>query len=142
MRMTPVYFDTSVIVSLFVNDAHSARTGAFIRAAAPLPVVSDFAAAEFSSALGLRVRSDRLTLDEARLSLAEFDAWRDSTARIETTTGDIALAATWLRRLDLGLRTPDALNLALARRSGAALVTFDVRMADAATRLGLDLAPA
>lgn len=140
--MTPVYFDTSVIVSLFVNDAHSARTAALIQELQPLPAVSDFAAAELASALGLRLRMDRLSVDDVRLALAEFDEWRHSTTWIETTTADVALAETWLRQLDLGLRTPDALNLALARRSGGILATFDLRMAHAARRLDIEVAVA
>jgi predicted nucleic acid-binding protein len=140
--MTPVYFDASAIVSLFVNDAHTDRAEAFLETAEPLPLVSDFAAAEFASALGLRVRMSRLTPVGARRALAKFDVWRDLTRRLETNTSDIALAETWLRRLDLGLRTPDALNLSLAKRAGAALLTFDLRMVDAAGRLDMELATA
>jgi predicted nucleic acid-binding protein len=44
-----------------------------------------------------------------------------------------------LRRLDLTLRTPDALNIAIAQRAGAAMATFDARMAEAAQALGLDV---
>jgi hypothetical protein len=47
-----------------------------------------------------------------------------------------------LRRLDLTLRTPDALNIAIAQRVGATLATFDAKMADAARALGTEVAAA
>ena len=46
-----------------------------------------------------------------------------------------------VRRLDLGLRAPDALHIATARRLGATLFTFDLGMASAARMLGLSLLP-
>lgn len=46
-----------------------------------------------------------------------------------------------LRRLDLPLRTPDALNIAMAQRVEAALATFDIQMARAARTLGLHVLP-
>ena len=47
----------------------------------------------------------------------------------------------FLRRLDLTLRTPDAVHVALARRIGASLASFDKKMAASARALGADLAP-
>jgi predicted nucleic acid-binding protein len=41
-----------------------------------------------------------------------------------------------LRRLDLNIRTADALNIAIAQRVGAALVTFDQKLAASALTLG------
>jgi predicted nucleic acid-binding protein len=49
---------------------------------------------------------------------------------------DIRAADIFLRRLDLNLRTPDAIHIAIARRLGAELATFDVRMAESAEALG------
>jgi predicted nucleic acid-binding protein len=137
--MKHVYFDTSVLVSLFVDDAHTARAVAMVRTTAPLPVLSDFAAAEFASALGVRVRREILTEAEASEVFSEFDLWRERAVPFNTTSADITRAEAWLRRLDLALRTPDALHLALARRCGAPIATFDVRMAEVAERLSLEL---
>jgi uncharacterized protein len=50
------------------------------------------------------------------------------------------MAARFLRRLDLNLRAPDALNIAVAQRLGIAIATFDQRMAVAARRLGVPTA--
>ncbi len=60
--------------------------------------------------------------------------------RVEISAGDVAVATAFLRRLDLPLRTPDALHIAIAGRIGATLVTFDQRMAISARALGMAVA--
>ena len=52
-----LYFDASVLVTLFVIDPSSARAEAFLSAHPEIVVVSDFGVAEFSSAVGRRVRT-------------------------------------------------------------------------------------
>jgi predicted nucleic acid-binding protein len=47
-----------------------------------------------------------------------------------------------LRRLNLRLRAPDAVHLAMAERLGAKIATFDKQMANAANRLGISVAKA
>jgi predicted nucleic acid-binding protein len=140
--MMSVYFDASVLVSLFINDDLNERAEEFVRANSPTICLSDFAAAEFSSALSRRVRMKTLSRPQARLAFREFDVWRTKgIVVLETTTADVATADGYLRRLDLSLRTPDALNIALADRADAALATFDERMAHCAKALGVRLAP-
>ncbi|HEY1750167.1 MAG TPA: type II toxin-antitoxin system VapC family toxin [Caulobacteraceae bacterium] len=138
-----VYADASLLVGLFVSDKFRSRGREFIARARPTLLVSDFAAAEFASVLARRVRTRELAAEAARRALAAFDAWSTSRSRrIELTSSDVARADSFLRRLDLNLRTPDALNIAIAERFNAALGTFDVRMADAARAVGLEVAPA
>ena len=60
---------------------------------------------------------------------------------VEAKAVDIAFAEAVLRRLDLNLRTPDAIYLAIAQRLGAELATFDIRMADCARQLGIPVVP-
>jgi uncharacterized protein len=68
---------------------------------------------------------------------SSFDAWTARAAkRAETKAADVLAAAAFLRRLDLTLRTADALNIAIAQRLGVALVTFDQKMAASARLLG------
>jgi uncharacterized protein len=72
------------------------------------------------------------------LAFTHFDAWTgSSTALIEPQTWDFDTASNILRRLDLPLRTLDALHLAIVQRIDAKLVTFDKRMADSARALGI-----
>jgi predicted nucleic acid-binding protein len=135
-----VYFDASLIVSLFIEDALSARADAYLERAAPTVCVSDFAAAEFASAVNRRVRMGLLGEAEGRASFSEFDVWRRrGVESLTTTQADVAAAETYLRRFDLPLRTPDALNIALAARADLPLATFDAAMARCAKALGVPL---
>jgi uncharacterized protein len=138
-----VYLDARVLVALLTADPLTARADAFLRAKAPVLVLSDFASAEFASAVARRVRTRDITKADARAVFATLDSWAiRTTERIETTTADVRGAEAFLRRLDLTLRTPDALNIAIAQRAGAALATFDEKMATAARALGAEVASA
>lgn len=135
-----IYLDASVLVSLFVRDANSARAEAILRASTPVLAVSDFAAAEFSSAVARRVRTADLSVQAAHAAFMNLDGWTARSARrIETIAADIAQATAFVRRLDLRLRTPDALNIAIAQRAGARLLTFDAGMEKSARMLGVPL---
>jgi predicted nucleic acid-binding protein len=140
MESLSIYLDTSALVPFFLADPFVPKARAFLRTEPIGLVISDFAAAEFASVLGNRVRMKLLTLAEARTALSHFDVW---TARAATSAelalADVRTASAFLRRLDLTLRTPDALNLAIAQRLNAELATFDRRMAVCARSLGLPL---
>jgi hypothetical protein len=60
--------------------------------------------------------------------------------REEVATADIEAAIRILRRLDVNLRTPDAIHIAIAGRLGSTLVTFDRSMAAGARALGAEVA--
>jgi predicted nucleic acid-binding protein len=138
-----VYFDASVIVALLVrDDDFNSRAEAFVRRHRPLPIVSDFASVEFASALARRVRMKDLTPAEARKAFQTFDSWKSGVSPAQVSSADLSAAETRLRRLDLGLRTADAIHIALARRLGADLVTFDDKMAASAKALGVKIVTA
>jgi predicted nucleic acid-binding protein len=138
-----LYLDASVVVALLTKDVFTSRAESYIRANAPIWVVSDFAAAEFASVVARRLRVREITEPIARVVFAEFDAWViRSTEPADTTTADVIAAAGALRRLDLPLRTADAVNIAIARRMGATLMTFDEKMAASAKALGVGVAAA
>ncbi len=137
-----IYLDSCVVVSQVKQDAFSLRADTFLRAQMPTMIVSDFAAAEFASVIARHVRTKELSQLEARQAFAQFDAWVQGTQRAETTHADVAMAERALRRLDLNLRAPDAINIAIAHRIGATLMTFDDRMAVAAKALGVPVADA
>jgi uncharacterized protein len=65
-----VYLDASALVPLFANDALSERADAILRANQSTLIVSDFAAAEFASAIARRMRTRLLTIAEARIAFA------------------------------------------------------------------------
>lgn len=141
MAALSVYLDTSVVVSFFINDSFTQRARSYLATAMPNAFVSDFAGAEFASALGLRIRMKSLSEPEGRVVLANFDIWTTRyTTPAETFSADVRTADAMLRRLDLNLRTPDAIHIAIAQRLGAELATFDDGMAASARSLGVPVA--
>jgi uncharacterized protein len=135
------YLDANILVALLTVEPLSGRADNFITSIGEPLIVSDPASAEFSSAIARRLRMRETTLDEVRADLADFDLWVMRFAqRVEIAPIDIAVASTFLRRLDLPLRTPDAIHIAIAQRVGATLVTFDRQMAASARALGTAVA--
>ena len=138
-----VSLDASVLVALLTADSLTARADAFLRANTPVLIVSDFAAAEFASAVARWVRTRDITVEEAQKGFLAFDSWTaQATLREEMAAADIRAAEAFLRRLDLGPRTADALNIAIAQRVRAALATFDQTMASSAGVLGIPVVAA
>lgn len=102
-----------------------------------MPIVSDFCRTEFASAIAISFRDRRLTEATARAAFQRLDLWVDWLAEVVAThADDIRLAEQFIRRLDLTLRTQDAIHIAMALRLQVPLATFDRRMADAARSLG------
>lgn len=136
-----VYLDASVLVSLFTSDALSGRADRYFDGALPAVLLSDFAAAEFASAVARKARTGALLVDEAHAAFAAFDAWVSTEAtRVRVSPADISVADSFLRRLDLTLRAPDAVHIAMTIRLGAALATFDRAMEASARTLGCAVA--
>jgi len=137
------YLDASAVVSLFVKGVFTRRAEQFVTSYPSALLVSDLAAVEFASVVGRNVRTAEMTVDEGRKSFFDLDEWIERFAqRVETSSTDFRSAERFLRRLDLNLRTQDAIHIAHAQRLGAALVTFDEKMAASARALGLSMLPA
>ena len=135
-----LYLDASVLVALFVEEPSTAQAQA--RLVGEILLISDFAAAEFSAAIARRVRIGDMPASQAPITFQAFDSWvARATSRVVQDVSDTPNADILVRRLDLGLRAPDALHIAIARRLGATLSTFDLRMAHAARTLGLSASP-
>lgn len=137
-----LYLDTSALVSLFVPDAHSATIQPRLEGWPGDILVSSFGVAEFAGALGNRMRAGSMTAATGAATLTLLDQWM--AARV--TTEDVLpedhwAAVTLVRDFALALRAPDALHVALCRRLGTALLTFDTRQAQAARRLGVACDP-
>lgn len=138
-----VYLDASVLVALFTDDPFTQRVDVFLDTTPSVLIVSDFAGAEFASTLARHVRTKEVSPKDARAALATFDAWIiRATQRVHVNNADIALADSFLRRLDLPLRAPDAIHIAMSQRVAESLLTFDKRMAASARSLGTNLASA
>jgi uncharacterized protein len=136
-----LYLDTSVIVALLTDDLLHTRADRFFRDDRSISVISDFASAEFTAVIARRVRVGTIAADQARTGFSLLDAWgARSAVRVEICAADVAIAETFLRRLDLVLQAPDAIHIAIAQRIGATLVTFDRQMEAGARALGMAIA--
>jgi predicted nucleic acid-binding protein len=134
------YLDTSVLVSMFTTDAHTPRVAAWLPSAANRLALSDWGLAEFSSALGIGVRVGRITADERQAAEGTFEMWLGPDQSVSPVEpDDVRMARSLIRAARLPLRAGDAMHVAIARRLGCALATFDIRMAEAATELGVPL---
>lgn len=120
------YVDTSVLASLFLTDVNSAPARAAMQAMTVPPTVSTFAAAEFAAVVGRKLRTGSLAPDRATGILGKFDGWCVAQAEmVDVEPADHRLAASFVRRFDLGLRAPDALHIAVCQRLRLPLLTFD-----------------
>jgi uncharacterized protein len=123
--MAATYLDSSAIVKLAVREDESLALRRYLRRRRPL-VSSSLARTEVLRAL-LPAGDD--VVGVGRKVLTGLDLIRISTGVLD----DAALL------LPADLRSLDAIHLATARRLGqdlGAIVTYDERMADAATHLG------
>jgi len=136
-----VYLDASVLVALFTDDPFTERAYLALESVPALLFVSDLAAAEFSSTIARQVRMKRVSTSDAHAAFSTFDEWTSrASQRVQMTGGDVTRADAFLRRLDLPLRAPDAIHIAISQRVADSLLTFDKRMAASARSLGTRLA--
>ncbi len=123
--MKATYLDSSAIVKLAVQEPESAALRRYLRRRQPL-VSSALARTEVLRAL---LPSGNEAVNRGRSVLQRLDAMRMND-RILDLAGTLVPAS---------LRSLDAIHLATAQQLGpdlAGIVTYDERMADAATQLG------
>lgn len=133
-----VLLDASVLVAAFTPDIHSAQAERWLEAG-DTPVVSDWAAVEFSAAIRNKVRQGVVRADRVDTVEAAFDEW---TARLGARQQVLAQDHLKARLLVIKhplLRAPDALHIAIAIRLAASLATFDERQAEAAAVESIEL---
>ena len=138
--MTNVYLDASAFIPLFVHDEFTTRSRALLLERVDAAVVSDWTIAEAASSFARSMRVGALSRERTVSALAALNSWVTEVGdRIEVKPADVKDADALLRRLDTTLKTPDALHVAIAKRTGLSLVTFDAAMARDARRLGVEV---
>jgi uncharacterized protein len=135
-----IYFDASILVSLLIADAHTENASAWYSGLSATVVVSDLASLEVSAVLSRHLRVGRLTRGGVESALLDFDAMRANCERLSHSAADYLLAERFVRDFSLKLAAADALHLASARNAGAALATFDGRLAEASRMQGVVVA--
>jgi uncharacterized protein len=134
----PVYLDASALVKLFVPERESDALNEALLGAEDV-VISDLALTEMASALGRRIREQRIAVTEARRIQGEAEKLARACHRAELTPPVHRRAQRLLlSSRDVPLRALDALHLASALATDAAtLVTYDPRLRAAAIAHGL-----
>ncbi len=114
-----LYLDASALLPLFIEEDRTGQAHESLRN--NVLIISDVAIAEFSSGVARRARLGEINDSGAAGVFAALDAWTlRATRREMLTTGDVILAISLVRRLELGLRAPDAVNIAIAQRCDSA----------------------
>jgi uncharacterized protein len=142
-----VYLDTSALVSLYAREPGSAQVESWLHrhrgpAAAPAPdklVVSDWAIAEFASALGIKLRRGDFSSATASAVWTLFTEACDADFEVETMlAADLAQATHFCLQATGGLRASDALHLSAAQRLGCdTLLSLDAVLNRNASAQGL-----
>ncbi len=137
-----IYPDTSLLFPVYVPEERSAEADEIIRSASTV-MISDLTVAEFYVSLARKRKLGVLSADEATVVREMFDGHMVDQELVRKAVGvihyrragDVADAS------PVVVRTLDALHIAVALDLGAILATFDVRMADAARSLELEVLP-
>jgi predicted nucleic acid-binding protein len=136
-----LYLDTSLLVAAMTEEVATERAqGWLAQQNVSQLTISDWVITEFSAALSVKVRSGRIRGRERTDALREFaKVIAESIAVLSVTGQHFRLAARLADQSALGLRSGDALHLAVTMDSAASICTLDRRLAQAATALGIPL---
>jgi len=130
-----LYFDTSFLAPLILEETTSAKIEAFF---AKLPVgelyVSHWTRVEFASLIAREVRMGGLAESDALLAIAQFDELvTDSFQVLAPGVADYELAKAYIQHFATKLRAGDAMHLAIASNNSAkTLYTLDEGLLNAA----------
>ncbi len=133
------YLDTSLLVAVLTHEARTASLQAWLAAQDPENLaVSDWVVAEFSGALSIKVRTGQLTPDHRAKALAVFSELVDNSLLVWPVSRlDFRTAARFADQHTTGLRSGDALHLAVAANHGGCVCTLDRTLSQAAMALGV-----
>ena len=114
MPASSFYPDTSLLIALFVDEEASDRVATWFTAQAEEFIVSDWTLVEFTSALGLKVRTHQITARQADDAQTSFEETLLPRLKIlPMPRSAFARAQLLMRRYALGLRAGDALHVAM-----------------------------
>lgn len=133
------YLDTSLLVAVLTHEARTASLQAWLAAQDPENLaVSDWVVTEFSGALSTKVRTGQLTPDHRAKALAAFSELVDNSLLVWPVSRlDFRTAARFADQHTTGLRSGDALHLAVAANHGGCVYTLDRTLSQAAMALGV-----
>jgi predicted nucleic acid-binding protein len=135
-----IYFDASVLVSIVTFDVNTEKAASWYGGLQASVIISELANLEVCAVVSRELRARRFSRADADKAISDFDALRVTSERWSHGAQDFALADQLVRDHSTKLSAPDALHLASAKNAGAALATFDARLAEAARAQGVELA--
>jgi uncharacterized protein len=134
-----IYLDTNIVVALCVREGDSDRVEAALAMMETPFATSEWTRVEFTSAIGIKFRNRELSESLARRALADYyRALEPGLSVITPTREDYILAADYLQDLKSGLRSGDALHLAIAvNQKATRFLTLDKTFIEAAREVSL-----
>jgi hypothetical protein len=137
-----VYVDTSVLVAALTNEARTQEVQEWLATQPPGELtISDWVTTEFSGALSMKVRTGQLGLSHRARVLAVFTRLvTESFSVFPVSREDFRTAARFADYAETGLRSGDALHLAVSSNRGLRLVALDQRLVLAGDTVGVDAA--
>ena len=138
-----IYCDPSLLVSIITIETHSgvARTWYFAEGRAPC-AISDWSRTEIASALTKKRRNGFIDDDSRSAAQVAWTALDSEMTCIPVLPVHFLHASELVDAMPRGLRSGDALHLAIALEQGFELATFDRDLAEAARALGVLVHPA
>lgn len=136
-----LYLDTNIVVALCAREQDSDRVEAALALIEEPFTTSERTRVEFTSAIGIKVRNRELTEPLARRALADYyQAFEPGITVVTPSREDYILAADYLQDLKSGLRSGDALHLAVAvNQKATRLLTLDKVFVKSARGIGLSV---
>ncbi len=134
-----LYLDTSLLVAALTNEPRTAEMQEWLTAQ-PLEqlAISDWVITEFSGALSLKVRTGQMGPTHRADALALFTSLSETSFSVlPVSRRDFRTAAHFADQHEVGLRSGDALHLAIAANHGIRLCSLDRTLARAADTLGV-----
>jgi len=135
-----IYIDTSVLVAYYYPEKISGQVDKILIGATN-PTISQLTEVEFSSALARKVRERLLSKDDAKAIIFEFRKHLDEKSYdyLPIQPKHFTIAMNWIAEFNTPLRTLDALHLAIAAQNKSQLLTADIKLAESAKILGVDV---
>ncbi len=134
-----LYVDTSLLVAALSSEPMTRLAQQWLAGQeATQLAVSHWTMTELSSALSIKVRRQEIDLEHRANALAVFNELvADSFTLFAVSRDHFRTAAKFADQHRLGLRSGDALHLAIASEHGATVYTLDLRLAEAGPPLGV-----
>ena len=134
-----LYLDTSLLVAALTNETNTARVQVWLSDQQPAQMaISDWVVTEFSGALSNQVRRGLLTPSQRSKCLAFFNGLAENSFNVLPVSKlNFYTAARFADQYSTGLRSGDALHLAIASEHGAELYSLDRHLVSAAEALGV-----